>query len=195
MINLVNSRNKPTDRKMSVIQVSDKKFSLSLSEKEILAQVKRVASEINRDYEGKDPLFLGMLNGAFMFASDLMKEIAIPCRISFVKFSSYEGTCTTGNVQEVIGLKESIKDRHVIIVEDIVDTGLTMEKTLSTLMRSEPASLKVCTLFCKPSKLQVDLGDALKYVALNIPDDFIVGYGLDYNGYGRNYRDLYTIAE
>ncbi len=180
---------------MSIIQVSDKKFSLSLSEKEILDQVKRVASEINRDYEGKDPLFLGMLNGAFMFAADLMKEINVPCRISFVKFSSYQGTETTGNVQEVIGLKESIKGRHVIIVEDIVDTGLTMQKTLATLAKSEPASLKVCSLLCKPSKLQVDLGDALKYVALNIPDDFIVGYGLDYDGYGRNFRDIYTIAE
>ena len=180
---------------MGVIQVGNRKFSLSLSEKEILTQVKRVASEINRDYEGKDPLILGMLNGAFMFASDLMKEIAFPCRISFVKFSSYQGTSTTGDVQEVIGLKESIKGRHVIIVEDIVDTGLTMEKTLATLAKSGPASLNVCTLLCKPSKLQVDLGPALKYIALNIPDDFIVGYGLDYNGYGRNFRDIYTIAE
>ena len=180
---------------MSVIQVSDKKFSLSLNEKEILDQVRRVASEINRDYEGKDPLFLGMLNGAFMFAADLMKEINVPCRISFVKFSSYQGTETTGNVQEVIGLKESIKGRHVIIVEDIVETGLTMRKTLDTLLESEPASLKVCALLCKPSKLQADLGDAMKYVALNIPDDFIVGYGLDYDGYGRNFRDIYTIAE
>ncbi|MCQ2075234.1 MAG: hypoxanthine phosphoribosyltransferase [Bacteroidaceae bacterium] len=179
---------------MNVIQVSDKKFSLSMSEKEILTQVKRVASEINRDYEGKDPLFLGMLNGAFMFAADLMKEVNVPCRISFVKFSSYQGTETTGNVQEVIGLKESIKGRHVIIVEDIVDTGFTMQKTLATLEKSEPASLKVCALLCKPSKLQVDLGDALKYVALNIPDDFIVGYGLDYDGYGRNFRDIYTIV-
>lgn len=179
---------------MNVIQVSDKKFSLSMSEKEILTQVKRVASEINRDYEGKDPLFLGMLNGAFMFAADLMKEVNVPCRISFVKFSSYQGTETTGNVQEVIGLKESIKGRHVIIVEDIVDTGFTMQKTLATLAKSEPASLKVCALLCKPSKLQVDLGDALKYVALNIPDDFIVGYGLDYDGYGRNFRDIYTIV-
>ena len=179
---------------MGVIQVGDRKFRLSLSEKEILAPVRRVASEINRDYEEKNPLFLGMLNGAFMFAADLMKEIVIPCRISFVKFSSYQGTQTTGTVQEVIGLKESIKGRHVIIVEDIVETGLTMRHTLDTLSESEPASLKVCALLCKPSRLQADLGDAMKYVALNIQDDFIVGYGLDYDGYGRNFRDIYTLS-
>ncbi len=180
---------------MSVIQVSDKKFRLSLGEQDILKEVKRVAAEINRDYEDKNPLFLGMLNGAFMFASDLMKEISIPCGLSFVKFSSYQGAESTGTVHEVIGLKESIKGRHIIIVEDIVDTGLTMQRTLATLAKSEPASISICTLLCKPAKLKVDLGEPLKYIALRIPDDFIVGYGLDYDGLGRNYRDIYTILE
>lgn len=179
----------------NTIQVKDKTFTMTLPEKDILKEVKRVASEINRDYAGKNPLFLGILNGSFMYAADLMKEIDIPCTISFVKLASYEGTVTTGVIREVIGLNESIKDRDVIIIEDIVDTGYTMQRAIETLGTREPASVKISALLCKPANLKVDLGDALKYVALNIPDDFIVGYGLDYDGYGRNYRDIYTIVE
>lgn len=178
---------------MNTIQVKDKLFTTLLTEEQILEQVRRVASEINRDYEGKNPLFLCVLNGSFMFASDLMKNISIPSNISFVKMASYEGTTTTGKVREVIGINESIQDRHVIIVEDIVDTGFTMEKMLESLGTRNPASLQVCTLLVKPGKLQVPLD--LKYVAMNIPDDFIVGYGLDYDGYGRNYKDIYTIVK
>lgn len=178
---------------MNTIQVKDKQFTTLLTEEQILEQVRRVASEINRDYEGKNPLFLCVLNGSFMFASDLMKNISIPSNISFVKMASYEGTTTTGKVREVIGINESIQDRHVIIVEDIVDTGFTMEKMLESLGTRNPASLQVCTLLVKPGKLQVPLD--LKYVAMNIPDDFIVGYGLDYDGYGRNYKDIYTIVK
>jgi hypoxanthine phosphoribosyltransferase len=176
---------------MDIIQVKDKQFKLFLSEEQILKEISRVASEINRDFEGKEPLFLSILNGSFMFASDLMKCITIPCKISFVKMASYEGTSSSGTIKEVIGLAESIKDRHVIIVEDIVDTGLTMKQTIEALGSRKPASLSICTLLCKPGKLQVDLD--LKYVAKNIPDDFIVGYGLDYDGYGRNTRDIYSI--
>lgn len=179
---------------MKTIQVKDKKFSLSLPEEEILKEVRRVASEINRDYAGKNPLFLGILNGSFMYAADLMKEITVPCQISFVKLASYEGTVTTGVIREVIGLSESIKGRDVIIIEDIVDTGFTMQRAIETLGTREPASVAISALLCKPAKLKVNLGDALKYVALDIPDDFIVGYGLDYDGYGRNYRDIYTIV-
>lgn len=180
---------------MNIIQVKDKQFSLTLKEEDILKEVKRVAAEINRDYAGKDPLFLGILNGSFMYASDLMKEINIPCKISFVKLASYEGTVSTGKIKEVIGLNESIKGRDIIIIEDIVDTGCTMQQALENLALREPASVRISALLCKPAKLKVDLGDALKYVALNIPDDFIVGYGLDYDGYGRNYRDIYTIVK
>lgn len=176
---------------MDIIQVKDKQFKLFLSEEQILKEISRVASEINKDFEGKEPLFLSILNGSFMFASDLMKCITIPCKISFVKMASYEGTSSSGTIKEVIGLAESIKDRHVIIVEDIVDTGLTMKQTVEALSSRQPASLSICTLLCKPGKLQVDLD--LKYVAKNIPDDFIVGYGLDYDGYGRNTRDIYSI--
>lgn len=178
---------------MGTIQVKDKQFAPLISEEEILRQVKRVASEINRDYAGKNPLFLSVLNGSFMFSSDLMKEITIPCNISFVKLSSYEGTSSTGKIKEVIGLKESIENRHVIILEDLVDTGLTMKNTLESLGAHNPASLNVCVLLCKPGKLQVPLD--LKYVALNISDDFIVGYGLDYDGWGRNFREIYQIVK
>lgn len=177
---------------METIQVKDKLFAPFLKEEQILKEVKRVAQEINKDYEGKNPLFLCILNGSFMFAADLIKEIKIPCNISFVKLASYEGVVTTGKIREVMGINESLKDRHVIIVEDIVDTGLTMKNALESLGTREPASLSICTLLCKPGKLKVDLD--LKYVAMNIPDDFIVGYGLDYDGYGRNSRDIYKIV-
>lgn len=178
---------------MNTIQVKDKQFTTLLTEEQILEQVRRVASEINRDYEGKNPLFLCVLNGSFMFASDLMKNVSVPSNISFVKLASYEGTTTTGKVREVIGINESIQDRHVIIVEDIVDTGYTMKKMIESLGTRNPASISVCTLLVKPGKLKVQLD--LKYVAMNIPDDFIVGYGLDYDGYGRNYKDIYTIVK
>lgn len=177
---------------METIKVKDKEFSLFLKEQDILKEVKRVAKQISSDFEGKNPLFLCVLNGSFMFAADLMKEISIPCNISFVKLASYQGTVTTGKITEVIGVNESLQDRDVIIVEDIVDTGFTMKKALETLGTRSPKSLNICTLLCKPGKLQVELD--LKYVAMNIPDDFIVGYGLDYDGWGRNYRDIYKIV-
>lgn len=178
---------------MDTIQVLDKKFAKFISEKDILKEVKRIAQEINRDYEGKNPLFLCVLNGSFMFASDLIKEISIPCNIQFVKLASYEGTISSGKIREVIGISQSLKDRDIIVVEDVVDTGYTMEHMLESLGTREPKSIQVCTLLCKPGKLQVKLD--LKYIAMNIADDFIVGYGLDYNSYGRNYRDIYKIVK
>lgn len=178
---------------MKTIQIQDKTFSTFLSEDEILKEVKRVASEINRDLADKNPLFLCVLNGSFMFASDLMKEIDFPCNISFVKLASYEGVSSTGTVKQLIGINGYIKGRSVVIVEDIVDTGHTMVNLLETLKAYEPSEVHICTLLCKPEKLQVKLD--IDYVALNIPNDFIVGYGLDCDGYGRNYRDIYKIVE
>lgn len=179
---------------MEKIKVLDKTFRLSITEAELNAQIKRVADEINRDYAGKDVIFLPILNGSFMFAAELMKNVTIPAKISFVKISSYQGTVTTGIVREVIGLAESIEGKHVIIVEDIVDTGITMAHALEILGTRHPASLEICSLLVKPTKLEVpDL--KVKYRAMDIPDDFIVGYGLDYDGYGRNSRDIYTITE
>lgn len=178
---------------MSTIKIHDKEFVKSIPAEEIAARVKQVAEEINRDYAGKRPLFLGVLNGCFMFVSDLMKNIDIECEISFVKFSSYQGSETTGTVNQVMGLTESVEGRDVIIVEDIVDTGLTMHKMLETLAHSEPASLAIASLFLKPARLRVPV--EVKYSAFEIPDRFIVGYGLDYDGLGRNLPDVYDAKE
>lgn len=177
---------------MGVIQIKDKKFSLSIEETEILAAVSKVADAINRDLEGKDPLFICVLNGAFMFAGDLMKRVNVPCEITFVKLSSYDGLYTTGTVKEVIGLNESVVGRNVVIVEDIVDTGITMERILSSLRAKGAKEIKVATFLQKPDALQRDI--QVDYVAMKIPNDFIVGYGLDYDGYGRNLKDIYTVV-
>ena len=175
------------------IQVKDKTFAISIPESELQEQIKRVAAEISRDYAGCQPVFLAVLNGSFIFAADLLREIDLHCEISFVKLASYEGTKTTGSVREVIGLNVDITGRPVIIVEDIVDTGLTMAHMLDTLKKQNPASIDICTLLLKPSKLQVKLD--VRYCCKEIPDDFVVGYGLDYDGFGRNTKDLYTIIQ
>ena len=174
-----------------IIKVKDKTFSVSISERTIRGQIKRIADKINRDYEGKEPVFLAVLNGSFIFAADLLREIDLPCEISFVKLASYEGTSSSGSIREVIGLNIDITDRPVIIVEDIIDTGLTMAHMLETLKKQNPASIDICTLLLKPSKLQVKLN--VRYCCKEIPDDFVVGYGLDYDGFGRNTKDIYTI--
>lgn len=175
------------------IKVKDKAFSVSISERAIKRQIKRVAEEINRDYAGREPVFLAVLNGSFIFAADLLREIDLPCEISFVKLASYEGTSSMGSIREVIGLNIDITDRPVIIVEDIVDTGLTMAHMLETLKGQNPASIDICTLLLKPSKLQVKLD--IRYICKEIPDDFVVGFGLDYDGFGRNTKDIYTIIQ
>lgn len=176
---------------MESIQIKDKKFAISITEEQILKEVDRVAAEINRDLKDKNPLFLSVLNGSFMFTADLMKRITIPCEISFVKLASYQGISSTGKITEVIGVNENISGRCVVIVEDIVDTGLTMQRLLETLGTRNPKEIHIASLLVKPEKLQVPLN--IKYAAMNIPNDFIVGYGLDYDGLGRNYKDIYTV--
>ncbi len=178
---------------MSRIKIHDKEFEVSIPREEILKEVKRVADEINRDYAGKCPLLLGVLNGCFMFAADLMRNLNIECELSFVKLSSYQGTTTTGVIREVLGLAESITGRDVIIVEDIVDTGYTMQRMIESLGTREPASLQIASLFLKPARLKVPVD--VKYSAFTIPDRFIVGYGLDYDGLGRNLPDVYDVVE
>lgn len=175
------------------MRVKDKDFRISIPEAEILKQVARVAGEINKDYEGQEPVFLAVLNGAFIFAADLLREITLPCEISFVKLASYEGVQSTGKIHEMIGLNIDITDRPVIIIEDIVDTGLTMAHMLETLKKHNPKSIDICTLLLKPEKLQVQLD--IRYCALQIPNEFIVGYGLDYDQQGRNTRDIYVIDD
>ena len=155
--------------------------------------MKRVAAEINRDYAGKEPVFLAVLNGSFVFAADLLREVDIPCEISFVRLASYQGVSTTGEIREIMGLSVDVTNRPVIIVEDIVDTGLTMAHMLETLKKHNPSSVDICTLLLKPGKLQINLD--IRYCCLQIPNDFIVGYGLDYDGYGRNTKDIYTLVQ
>ena len=178
---------------MNQVEVNGKTFRISIPEAEIKKRVKEVAEEISRDLEGKNPLLLGVLNGAFIFAADLMREMTIPCEISFVKLASYQGTTSTGKIKEVLGINEDLSGRHVIIVEDIVESGQTMKRMIESLGTRNPASIHICTLFFKPDKLREELD--LDYVAFRIPDDFIVGYGLDYDHQGRELKDIYTIVE
>ena len=179
---------------METIQVKDKKFVVALPEREILRQVKRVASEINRDFETGSPLFLAVLNGSFVFAADLMREIKLQASISFIKLASYKGTSSTGKVLEMIGVERNdIEGRDIIIVEDIIDSGLTMDFLTAKLRSMSPRSLSICSLLVKPGRLKVSLD--IRYRCFDIPDDFIVGYGLDYDGLGRNVRDIYRVVE
>ena len=178
---------------MSIVKIKDKTFETFIPESEIQQRVKAVAEKLNRDMADKNPLFLAVLNGSFVFAADLMRYITIPSEISFVKLASYQGTASTGAVKEIFGVTEELHGRHGVIVEDIVDTGLTMKRMLESLGTREPASLHICSLLVKPDKLQVPLD--IEYAAMEIPNDFIVGYGLDYDQQGRNLRDIYKITE
>ena len=178
---------------MATIDIKDKTFETLIPEEEILRRVKVVADKISNDLKGKNPLLLGVLNGSFIFAADLMRMLTIDCEISFVKMSSYEGTASTGAVKKLVGLKENIEGRTIVIVEDIVDTGLTMEQMLKYLEEFKPAEVHICTLLLKPENLKRDLN--IEYVAMEIPNDFILGYGLDYDGLGRNLRDIYVVKE
>ncbi len=175
----------------SIVTIKDKQFRLSITAEEISNAVSSVASQINEDLADKDPLFLCILNGAFMFASDLMKQIDFPCEISFVKLASYQGTSSTGKIKEMIGINENIKGRNIIVVEDIVDTGFTMQSIIKSLEEKGANSIHVCTFLQKPEALQCDV--KVDYAAIKIPNDFIVGYGLDYDGYGRNLKEIYTV--
>ena len=177
---------------MKKVTIKDKTFGVSMPEAQIKERVKELAQQISKDMEGKTPLFLAVLNGAFIFAADLMREMTIPCEISFVKLASYQGTTSTGKIKEVLGINENLAGRTVIILEDIVETGLTIKQMIESLGTRNPASVHVCTLFFKPERLKEDL--KLDYVAFEIPNDFILGYGLDYDQQGRGLKDLYTLV-
>lgn len=178
---------------MSTIQVHDKRFKTYLPAAEIAREVARLAQELGRDFRGKDPLFIPILNGAFMFASDLLRALDFDVEIAFVKYASYEGTNTTGVVKELIGFPESVRGRHVVLVEDVVDTGISMAHTLERVQAMQPASVSVCTFFFKPDKFVKHF--KIDYIGRTIPNDFILGYGLDYNGLGRTYADVYVLDE
>ncbi len=178
---------------MNRVKIKDKTFKVFIPEAEIKSRVKAVAEQINKDLDGKNPLFLCILNGAFVFAADLLREVTIPYHVSFVKLASYQGTISTGKVKEIFGINEDISGRTVVIVEDIVDTGRTMRQMMEGLGTRNPAAVKICSLFVKPDKLEEPLD--VDYVAFNISDDFIVGYGLDYDQDGRGLEDVYVIDE
>lgn len=178
---------------MSVIQVKDKKFIPYLTAADIDAQIKRVGEEINRDFKGRNPLFIAILNGSFMFASDLFKELTIDAEICFIKLASYKGTRSSGHVITSIGLDASLKGRDVIILEDIVDTGKTLNEFLPQLRDQQPASLKIVALLHKPDALKYPV--IIDYLGFNVPDKFLLGYGLDYDGLGRNLKEIYQLTE
>jgi hypoxanthine phosphoribosyltransferase len=179
------------------IKIHDRTFRVMIPAAEIDVAIEAMAARINADYAARaavqPPLFLGVLNGSFMFASELIKKIGFHCEISFVKLSSYVGTGSTGKVSELIGLKNNIEGRDVIIIEDIVDTGESMEHLLRSLAGHRPASVEIATLFFKPGAFTRDF--PVKYRALEIGNEFIVGFGLDYNELGRNFKDIYVVCD
>jgi len=178
---------------MSVIKVYDKTFAPYLPESIILEKVKELAVQLDKDYAGKKPLFIAILNGAFMFASDLFKELSIEAEICFIKLASYKGTKSSGQVITAIGLDIDITNRHIIILEDIIDTGKTMNEFLPQLRNQQPVSLKVAVLLHKPDATVFPI--TIDYCCFSIPNKFVLGYGLDYDGLGRNIRELYQLED
>lgn len=173
------------------ITINDKQFELLIEQEVIENEIKRVAERINIELKDKKPLFIAVLNGAFMFAGELMKQVNILSEITFVRLASYQGTSSSQNVKTILGLNESIKGRTIVIIEDIVDSGNTMAALIDELTDLDPADIRIATLLYKPAAMKKKLH--LDYVALEIQNDFIVGYGLDYDGFGRNLKDIYKV--
>lgn len=178
---------------MDTIQIKDKTFRPYITRDEISVAIKKIATQINQELVDENPLFICVLNGAFIFAADLIREVSIQSEITFMRMKSYVGTQSTGEVKQIHGLDEDIRGRTVVIVEDIVDTGYTINRITRQLMALEPKEIKVATLLFKPKALKCDV--KIDYVALEIPNAFIVGYGLDYDEQGRNLKDIYVISE
>jgi len=175
------------------IRVHDKTFTPYLPAASLEAAVRRVASEINRDYAGRNPLFIAILNGSFMFASDLFKELTIDAELSFIKLASYKGMKSTGHIVTAIGLETELFGRDVVIIEDIVDTGKTLSEFLPQLHHQQPASLKIAALLHKPEATKYPI--KINYLGFSVPDIFLLGYGLDYDGLGRNLKEIYQLAQ
>ena len=176
---------------MKEIQILDKKFKEMITGEAIQQRVEELAAMMNNDLCGKDVVFLGILNGAFLFAADLFKRLEFPVRISFVKLASYEGTKSSGVIKELIGWNEDIKDKTVVVIEDIIDTGVTIERIMAELVMRKAAEIKIVTAFFKPEAYKSKI--AIDYIGFEIPNDFVVGYGLDYDGYGRNLTSIYKL--
>lgn len=176
---------------MDTLKVLDKTFVNFIPHLRIQETIAKMAADLDRDLFDKNPLFLAVLNGSFIFAADLFKQIKMPARISFVKMASYSGTGSTGKVDQLIGIQEVITNQHIIVLEDIIDTGLTLTKLLDHVHSMQPASVKVATLLFKPDAFKASF--KIDYLGIEIPNNFVVGYGLDYDGYGRNSKDIYTL--
>ena len=178
---------------MDRVTVKDKEFEVSIPAEKILTEVHKLAARMNVDLKGKNPLFLCVLNGSFIFAADLLKKINIDCGISFIKLASYQGTSSTGDVRTILGLDGEIKDRTVVVIEDIVDTGNTIVALVQQLKLLSPKDIKIATLLFKPDAYDKDIH--IDYIALEVPNDFLVGYGLDYDGLGRNLESIYAVVK
>lgn len=176
---------------MDSLQINNQTFQIFIPESEILARIAQLAQVLQTDYQNTRPLFLAVLNGSFMFASDLLKCFNLECEIQFVKLSSYQGMQSTGKVSELIGLNQSIANRDIIILEDIIDTGLTIHELLKSVHELNPKSVEVCALLLKPDALKVPV--QIKYVGFTVGNDFLLGYGLDYDGLGRNLRHVFKL--
>ena len=173
------------------ILVKDRYFKTFISAEQIVLRMQELGEQISMEMKGREPLFIVVLNGAFVFAADLLRSVTTPCHVSFIRVSSYDGMESTGRLTQVLGLTEKIEGRSVVIVEDIIDSGLTMQALTEQLQAMRPADLRICTLLAKPGNLQAELD--IDYCAFRIPNDFIVGYGLDYDGYGRELKDIYVV--
>jgi hypoxanthine phosphoribosyltransferase len=176
---------------VKTLNIHNKTFQLAISEEVLQQAVDSVAFKMNSELAGKMPLFISILNGAFMFSSDVMKRINFPCNISFVKYASYKGSESTGNANQLFGLTENIEGRTIVILEDIVDTGTTLSGFIEYLRTFNPAEIKIAAMFFKPEACKVQI--KIDYLGMEIPNHFVVGYGLDYDGLGRNYPDLYVL--
>ena len=176
-----------------IVKVLDKEFEISITHDQIQEAIEKVAEKINNELSEKDVIFLGILNGAFMFASDLYKNLTFNSQISFLKLASYTGTSSSGNVKRLIGVNENLKDKTVVIIEDIIDSGFTIENIIKQLKGYEPAEIKIATFLFKPDAYKMDI--PIDYIGMEISNEFIIGYGLDYDGYGRNLKHIYKIKE
>lgn len=182
---------------MKKIKILDKKFCISIKSVEIQKAISKIANKMNKDLKGKDVIFVCILNGAFMFASDLLKKIKFNCQISFLKLASYEGTTSSGNIKRLIGINEGVNENYrnktIVIIEDIVDSGITIENIIRQLHEYQPEEIKIATLLYKPNAFKQNF--EIDYVGIEIPNDFIIGFGLDYNGFARNLNQIYTLTE
>ena len=178
---------------MKRIKVHDKEFEIFIPGDRLQTVISEMAEQINHDLAGREVIFMGILNGAFMFASDLVRQIRLDCQITFLKLASYTGTSSTGNVKRLIGINEDIYNKTVVILEDIVDTGVTLEDIIKQLTGYEPREIRVATMLLKPEAYLKNI--PIDYVGIEIPREFVVGYGLDYEGYARNLTDIYKVTK